>query len=155
MDIVRIRIGHGNIIDSIQVTYRTFGQNLITKPRRGGPGGLQTFINLDSGEHITGVAGMACTEPRSRYDGPDHIRQLVFFSKKADGQKVVHGPYGDGTAVSFPTGCRVFAVYAKITSIFGKVIRSTNRQNTPSVALGTIGFYYEDESHLSQSTRIS
>ena len=146
MDIRSIRIRHGSLIDAIQVTYKSYDQNIIHKPRRGGLGGTESLIHLTNGERITGVTGTICNEPRLRLNGP-HVRQLVFFSEKADGQKVVYGPYGLATYTLYPNTCRVFAVNGKLTSIFGREARHLS-----FTALGAIGFYYEDESRLSQST---
>ena len=146
VDIRSIRIRHGRIIDAIQVTYKSYDQNIIHKPRRGGLGGTESLIYLTNGERITGVTGTICNEPYLRLNGP-HVRQLVFFSEKADGQKMVYGPYGYVTSTSTPNACRVFAVNGKITSIFGREAR-----NLSFTVLGAIGFYYEDESQLSQST---
>lgn len=147
VDIVEIRMNHSAGINSIQVTYRDADGDLVTKPRRGQDGGQESIISLEAGERITGVAGIICT--RIIFDLPI---QLVFFSEKEDGRKVVYGPYGGGDDVPISSPCRLFAVNGKITSIFGRALIAgvTGHGNVHFV--DNIGFYYEDESLTSQHT---
>jgi hypothetical protein len=139
VDIREVRIWTGTLVDAIQVTYRTFDNTVMLKPRRGGGGGRERVLRLQEGERITGATGMTCTHRNNKY-----IIQLVFLSEKEDGQKAVYGPYGVGH--SSYTNCTLFAVNGKINSIFGKVV------TTGFPALGAIGFYFEDESRARQNS---
>ena len=86
MDISEIKVFSGTVVDAIQVTYKSLDGVVIPKPRRGGGGGGQTVISLEDGERITGATGMFCDFGSYKF-----LLQLVFFSEKADGQKLVHG----------------------------------------------------------------
>ena len=97
-------------------------------------GGRCNIIRLQEGERITGVAGATCTSPA--YRNLRFVMQLTFSAQKADGQKVVYGPFGTGNVGS---NCRLFAVNGKITSIFGRLQHS----NDNFVGLGAIGFYFQ------------
>ena len=148
VDITRIKIWYGILIDAIQLRYRTYSGTTIDGRKRGGRGGRLTTITLQTGERITGVAGMKCVK-RSGYYRGTFIRQLMFFSERRDGQKLVYGPYGYGTNRQME--CLTFAVYGKITSIYGRVTGLRVGSETVA-ALGAIGFYYEDESRQNQAT---
>ena len=145
VDITELRIRHGHLIDSIQLTYKTVDQFIIIGPQRGGQGGRESFVRLDQGERITGVSGTVCTQTRD-FPGTG-VRQLIFFSRKADGQRVLYGPYGKVSQPQFPAACRMFAVNGKINSIYGRVVAFRH----DVTGLGAIGFYYEDESRVSQN----
>jgi hypothetical protein len=136
VDIREVRIRSVTLVDSIQVTYRTFDNRIMLKPQRGGGGGYERVLRLQEGERITGATGMTCNR--------GYVVQLVFFSEKEDGQKVVYGPYGVGLATY--NNCVVFAVNGRINSIFGKMV------DVGFPALGALGFYFEDESRARQNS---
>ena len=149
VDITDIRIRSGNIVDAIQVTYKTVDGRIISGERRGGNGGREDLIRLDDGERITGATGMVCNNYiiQGGVDNGRFVTQLAFFSEKHDGQKVVYGPYGSG--FDRDRNCTTFAVNGKINSIFGRILTANRGLFT---GLGSIGFYYEDESRGMQNT---
>ena len=148
VDITRIKIWHGLLIDAIQLRYQTYSGTTIYGTKRGGQGGRLVTVTLQTGERITGVAGMKCVRRSGNFRGT-FIRQLMFFSERRDGQKLVHGPYGYGANLQME--CFNFAVYEKITSIYGRVTQLPVGSEILA-ALGAIGFYYEDESRQNQAT---
>lgn len=141
VDITEIRIYHHNIINGIQVTYRTVDGESVQKPRRGRAAGRVSVVRLETGERITGVMGVVCRKTVISM----FVTQLAFFSEKEDGQKVAYGPYGAGRLLMPP--CKLFAVNGKVNSIFGRVSSSGT-----ITGLAAIGFFYEDESRSIQDT---
>ena len=147
VDITQITIRHGTVIDAVQIVYKTVDQHYITGARNGGGGGSVSVIRLEPGERITGVAGMVCNNTAGRV--ATLVHQLTFSSQKQDGQRAVYGPYGTPSPRSWRPSCRVFTVNGKINSIFGRLYTQPPSGFT---SLGAIGFYYEDESRVSQNT---
>lgn len=140
VDVRQFRIFHSSIINSIRVLYDVEG-SAVLRPAWGGTAGTPIVVDLEAGEKITGATGMTCV--RSDAGNNRYLTQLVFFSEKQDGQKVVYGPYGTGSTND--QSCSLFAVNGKINSIFGREY-NRNRPAGSFRGIGAIGFNFEDGS---------
>ena len=123
VDISRVIVRHGSLIDAIQIIYKTYDGDTIVKDQHGGNGGVVSSfdVDLDSGERIIAVAGATSTQ---------YVIQLTFVTRKPSGEILIYGPYGTTTVV-----VNTFLVMGKINSIFGR----------NDHYLSAIGFYYEEE----------
>ena len=95
-----LRIRYGNQIDSIQATYLLAGPSGYTAPRRGGTGGVETFIQFSLGEVITDVRG---------WTNHGVVDRLMFITNTR-----TYGPYG-------VTGSTPFHVQERIIGFYGRV----------------------------------
>ena len=132
-DIIRVSIRQGIIIDSIQMTYKSWSDEVTTGPQHGGNGGDETSFELGDGEYIMAVFGLY----RDMNYGVVAITSLTFLSMDAEGAVHIHGPYGSVVATTSIRSDAVrglFAVAGKIHSIYGR---------TESGYLQSIGFNYE------------
>lgn len=78
--ITRIRVRHGGLVDSLQLTWERHDGQIVEGPRRGGEGGQLTTIDLAPGERLIKVTG--------RSGG--YVDQLTFYTSTGR----IYGPYG-------------------------------------------------------------
>ena len=104
INVTRLRIRHGNQVDSIQADYELLGGGSITGPNHGGTGGQPTDVRFSQGEVIVEMSGKT-----------NHtlVDQLTFTTKKSDGSTGTYGPYGR-------TGRTSFGVEGRIVGFFGR-----------------------------------
>ena len=114
----RIRIRHGDQVDSIDVDYVLLGKGELDGINHGGSGGEPTYITFDEGEFIIKISGT--TNGRL-------VDQLTFTTRKVDGSVHTYGPYGK-------TGNTPFEIEGNIVGFFGR----------SGALLDAIGVFYDE-----------
>ena len=122
--IVGMRIRAGDLVDSIQVTYRLKDGNTFNAPMHGGTGGSEHAFNLTNCEYLTRIEAK-----KVLYNSDAHITGLTLYSNMNN----TYGPYGGRIMVN-PSTFSVIA--AEIVAFFG-------RSGSGDV-LNAIGVYYTE-----------
>ena len=104
VNIKRMRIRHGNQVDSIDADYELLGGGLLDGTNHGGSGGRPTDVNFVEGELIKQMRGKT---------NNTLVDQITFTTRKPDGSTGIYGPFGK-------TGRTEFQVDGKIVGFFGR-----------------------------------
>ncbi|CAL1706520.1 unnamed protein product [Somion occarium] len=113
--ISKVVIGHGEVIDSITITYdRNDGLAPLVQSH-GGTGGNITTIELDSNEVIVGVSGRYGFV--SSIYGRSSIQSLEFaLLNQATGEMRIEGPFAPGSGTPFSVIDTVVAVAGYVST---------------------------------------
>ncbi|CAL1706511.1 unnamed protein product [Somion occarium] len=113
--ISKVVIGHGQVIDSITITYdRNDGLAPLVQSH-GGTGGNITTIELDSDEFIVGVSGVY--RRVSTAFGPSSFQSLqLVLLNRATGEMRLEGPFAPGSGTPFSVIDTVVAVAGNVST---------------------------------------
>ena len=121
-----IHISAGDVINSIQVTYRLVDGKILNGPKHGTqPGSVEHNINLEDNEVITGISGDISIVL-------DEVDQLTFYTARGGQGYRVFGPYGRG---KIQKPFELVGSYHQIVAFFGRSGHHLNQ----------IGVYYNQE----------
>lgn len=104
VNVKRMRIRHGNQVDSIDADYELLGGGIFDGTNHGGSGGSPTTVNFDQGEVIIALAGKT---------NNTLVDQFTLTTRKSDGSTATYGPFGK-------TGRTDFRVDGNIVGFFGR-----------------------------------
>ena len=104
INVKKMRIRHGNQVDSIDADYLLLGGGILDGQNHGGSGGSPTNVNFAEGEVIIKITGKT---------NNTLVDQLTFYTRKPDGSTGKYGPYGK-------TGKTEFEINGKIVGFFGR-----------------------------------
>ena len=104
LNVKRMRIRHGNQVDSIDVDYLLLGGGTLDGSNHGGTGGSPTVVEFDDGEYIIEMAGKTNNVL---------VDQVTFTTIKRDGTTATYGPFGR-------TGETEYRVKGNIVGFFGR-----------------------------------
>ena len=100
----KLRIRHGNQVDSIQADYELLGGGCYSGGNHGGTGGSPTEVPFAEGEVIVKMSGKT---------NNTLLDQVTFTTTKSNGSTGTYGPYGK-------TGRTAFEVDGNIVGFFGR-----------------------------------
>ena len=120
--IQEINVRAGDYVDSIQVTYHFSNNTTRSLDRRGGTGGSFSKITLEEDEVLVKVEG--------KING-QLIGQLIFTSRRTNGDERKHGPYGN-------TGTTPFSTEGLIMAFSGRSCGTLDSLGVYSFALPTL-----------------
>ena len=120
--IKEVNIKAGDYVDSIQVTYGFNNNATRSLDRRGGLGGPLTRITLEDDEVFVKVEG--------KING-QLIGQLIFTSRRTNGDERKHGPYGR-------TGTTPFSIEGLVVAFSGQSGGALDSLSVYSYALPTL-----------------
>ena len=104
VNIKRMRIRHGNQVDSIDADYELLGGGVLDGTNHGGSGGRPTDVSFVEGELIEQMSGRT---------NNTLVDQITFTTRKPDGSTGKYGPFGK-------TGRTEFQVDGRIVGFFGR-----------------------------------
>lgn len=104
VNVKKMRIRHGNQVDSIEADYELLGGKVYDGTKHGGSGGSLTEVDFAEGEVITAMAGKTNNVL---------VDQLTFTTMKPDGSTSTYGPFGR-------TGRTEFRVDGNIVGFHGR-----------------------------------
>jgi hypothetical protein len=95
VNIKEITVSHGKSVDSIQVNYEILGGGVYEADKHGGDGGSPTTIHFDPGEVLVEMFGN---------QSDIFMNQIGFVTRKPDGSKGTHGPFGNAGSKDIAIG---------------------------------------------------
>ena len=104
VNVKRMRIRHGNQVDSIDADYQLLGGGVLDGSNHGGTGGRPTVVEFEDGEFIIAMTGKT---------NDVLVDQVTFTTRKPNGSTATYGPFGK-------TGETKYEVTGNIVGFFGR-----------------------------------